>query len=139
MRLSRALIVALALVVSPVGASVCEVVCGVPSSPAVASAPTSVDDHAHHGHHAAPSPAATIVRAATPDEVAMSIPAADCDIRTTVPARLRTPFTDIVASSAALTSSVYGLDLAAVQHQRVTGVTPRPPISPPHTLVPLRI
>jgi len=138
-RLSRALIVALALVVSPVGAAVCEVVCGLPSSPAVASAPASVDEHAHHGHHAAPAAVTTFVRATSPDDVAMSIPAADCDIRTAVPARLRTPFTDIVASSAALTSSVYGLDLAAPQHPRVTGVTPRPPISPPHTPVPLRI
>ena len=138
-RLSRALIVALALVVSPVGAAVCEVVCGVPPSPAVTSAVASGDDHAHHGHHAAPAPATTIVRTASPDEVTISIPAADCDLRTTVPARLRTTFTDLVASSVALTTSAYRLDLAPAHRASVTAVTPRPPTRPPHTPVPLRI
>lgn len=138
----RALILTLTLVVSPLGAAVCEVVCGmaphaVHQVEQVQAA--IVDEHAHHGHHSTPAPQTAIVAAASTDGVTISVPAPECDLRAATPARLRATSTDVIASSVAMTTAVYRLDDAPARHVSNGNATTSPPAPPPLTPLPLRI
>jgi hypothetical protein len=141
-RVSRALIVTLALMVSPAAAAVCEVVCGIAPHPAHQAEPASaatVDEHAHHGHHPTPVPETVSARAASHADVSISIPAPECDLRGATPARLRPAATDVITSAAATTTSVYPVDAAPTRPVHFGAATTGPPGPPPLTRLPLRI
>lgn len=145
----RFLIVVLAVLVSPVSVAVCEMVCGLSMQTAqtassTAQTPAATPDvHAHHGHHATPAqtpePAVTLARAAGADAPVVSIPAADCDLRTTVPARVRSNGPDVSADASASSQMIRLAQPSVSLGRLVSAVQARPPVPPLHAPVPLRI
>jgi hypothetical protein len=132
------------LMVSPVAAAACEVVCGVAPHAAhradEAIPAVTADEHAHHGTHAAPSTNETVVLSALADAVtSMSIPAPECDLLGASPARVRSTVTEKIPYAVILTSAVLPMVDAVDSHQPGLGAASRPPAPPPHTPLPLRI
>jgi len=140
----RVLVFALALVTSPVGAVVCEVVCAdhvvaIHHAPATEAA---VEGHAHHGHMAmeaaAPAPRAKVTApAGTSSEFTSQME--DCAPSSGQPATRRTPSTDSSCAPAAdlVTTAVYSLALVR-QHASGPPVWSAPP-PPLLSTIPLRI
>jgi len=141
-RLTRALIVTLVLMVSPVAAAACEIVCGLPShgpshaAQTPAPAMPSVDAHAHHGHHA-PPPVAASDPSSDPSSASLTAP--DCDLTPASPARLRTSFADSTTNIAAITTPTVAWAGPTQTSRFPVLVAPSPPGPPPHAPVPLRI
>jgi len=140
----RALVFTLALVTSPVGAVVCEVVCagGVGGHHAAPATDAAVEGHDHHGHMAmeaaGPAPRAKVTPPAGTSS-AFTSQVEDCAPASGQPAIRRTPSTSHSCAPAAdvVVTAVYSLALAR-QH------TGGPPVwsSPPPPLlstIPLRI
>lgn len=140
MRVTRWLVVVLAVLISPVGAAVCEVVCGTPLH-AAAHAPveTAPADHSkHHQHSEHPEPPQHPL---VSDEAArLATPASECPPLSSTPARLRTVYgPDPSGTTAAPLDAVHvGRDgLQSSRH--LPPPADIPPKPPHHAPVPLRI
>jgi hypothetical protein len=134
-RLTHALIVTLVLMVSPLAATVCEVVCGLPSTATADAAvvTTGIDEHAHHAHHAPPPPAPST------DPASPSLSAPDCELTQANPARVRTAFADSTNSVAAFTTQTLPVGASPERGRVVLASASSPPAPHPHAPVPLRI
>ncbi len=133
----------LALMVSPVGAAVCEVVCGSPSHAAAhapVAAQTDADAHAHHDHHAHhASPAAPMVPQASDADGRMHVPGPECDPLLAIPGRVRSAFSGPDFHATIVTHVAAVIDPVVPARSRVVVSDTGPPDPPRSAPVPLRI
>jgi len=140
----RPLVFVLALLVSPLGVAVCEVVCGLPAHAAghapVPAETARVDAHAHHDHHQhhAPLPTAPVAPVSDADGV-VTLPGPACDPLSGIPARVRSPFSGPDAHGVAVAHVASALDSQEQRYPRVVPADTGPPDPPRHAPVPLRI
>lgn len=143
--LSRAVTLVLAVLVSPLGTAVCEVVCGAPGHAAAhAAAPAQTvvqtDQHAHHDHHAHHAPAAApVIPPASDADGRMHVPGPECDPVLSIPGRVRSPFFGPDLHAAVVTHLASVVDTAMPALARVVVSDTGPPDPPRHAPIPLRI
>lgn len=146
-RFQRPVVLALALLVSPVGVAVCEVVCGTPVHAAghgsVPAEPAAVDPHAHHDLHAhhAPPPAAPVAPVSDADGTVgvVQVPGPECDPAVAIPARVRSTFSGLDLHATAIAHVVFVTNSQVLTQPRVAIADTGPPDPPRHASIPLRI
>jgi len=144
-RLIRPLAIVLAVMVSPVGMAVCEVVCGSPlhaAGHAQAALPAAAahEAHAHHDHHGHHTPPAAAPAAPASDaDGVMSLPGPECEPLSGIPARVRSTFSGPDLQTSAIAQVVTVVDMVTRPHQRLLVADVGPPEPPRHAPVPLRI
>lgn len=134
------MVVVLSLLVSPLGAAVCEVVCGSPAHAGAHPAPPDASErsadahHAHHGHVMPETPA--LVTADPAEQGGWRTAGPDCDPLSSTPARVRATFSDTPALVASMAASAPPVTTTPGLHAASTVSPPAPPHLAP---VPLRI
>lgn len=133
----------LAVAVSPLGAAVCEVVCGSPEHAAHAVARTQADvqpdPHAHHDHLAHDAPTAAPVQSPSDADGRMHVPVPDCDPVLAIAGRVRSTFSGPDVHAVVVSHLASVIDAAVPRHARATVSDIGPPDPPLHAPIPLRI
>jgi len=138
--LSRSVTLVLAVLVSPLGAAVCEVVCGSPAHAAHAAAPAQMDvqtdQHDHHAHHV---PTAAPVPPASDADGRLHVPGPDCDPVLAIAGHVRSTFSGPDLHAVVVSHLASVIDAAVPRHSHVAVSDTGPPDPPRHAPIPLRI